>query len=61
LSRVPKEDIPEDLLNQYDSIMRRLAWVENHASVPSDDEARLLVTAIEDLSALLEDAIGPRL
>ena len=55
LSRVPREDIPEELVRLYDSIMRNLAWVENNLSPPSDDDARLLVTEIEDLSALLED------
>lgn len=58
LSRVPRIDIPEDLLPQYDSIMRDLTWVENNSPVPSDDEARLLVTRLEDLSTLLQEAAG---
>jgi hypothetical protein len=55
LSRVPRTDIPEELLPQYDSVMSDLTWVENSSSAPSDDEARLLVTRLEDLSMLLEE------
>jgi hypothetical protein len=58
LSRVPRKDIPEELLNQYDSIMDGLKWIEGNSPAPSEDEASMLATALEDLTSLLHDEVG---
>lgn len=58
LSRVPRTDIPEELLNQYDSIMDGLKWIESNSPAPSEDEASMLATALEDLTTLLHDKVG---
>jgi hypothetical protein len=55
LSHIPRENIPEHLLNKYDSIMKKLEWTKGTSSPPSDDDANLLVRAIEDLTALLSE------
>jgi hypothetical protein len=55
MSVVPRKNIPSNLLGQYDSLMQRLEWIESGVAAPSDDEAQLLATAVEDLYAHLED------
>lgn len=54
---IQRENIPAPLLRQYDSLKKRLAWIESGAAAPSDDEARLIVTAIEDFYATLESEV----
>lgn len=58
LSRVPRTDIPEELLNQYDSIMNGLKWIEGNSSAPSEDEVRMVATELEDFTTLLHDYFG---
>jgi hypothetical protein len=38
-------------------LIDKLAWIKEQGTPPSEDEAMLIVTAIEDLSALLNDQI----
>lgn len=57
LIRIERQDIPERLLADYDSIVARFAWVENNSAPPSDDDAGMLGTAILDLSCRLEDEL----
>jgi hypothetical protein len=60
LSRIPRADIPSELLPKYDSVIQSLAWMQEGVLLPPDDAAPLLVTAIADLSALLDDEFRAR-
>lgn len=59
LMRVQREDIPNDLLlSCCRMILRRADSLGLKTKPPpSEDEAMLIVTAIEDLSTLLDDQI----
>jgi hypothetical protein len=57
LSRIPRADIPTALLPKYDSVIQSLVWMKEGVLLPPDDPAQLLVTAIADLSALLDDEL----
>jgi hypothetical protein len=59
ISCVSGTDIPSDLADRYESIMRALAWIREGSSPPSEDELQLLANRIEDMYALIDSSMSP--
>jgi hypothetical protein len=53
LSHVSSEHIPESLRQRFDQIMNQLAAIDSL----DEDDGMILATALEDLSALLDDEV----
>lgn len=53
--RVDRKDIPDRLVDDYDSIIFRLAWAREHEPPPDDEDSRRLANLIVDMSGSLDD------
>lgn len=57
LVRIESNDIPVEHRDLYERIMTDLAWIRDGSPPPSEDEATITATLLEDLSTRLDDEL----
>ncbi len=59
ISCVHGTDIPSELAERYESMMRSFSWIRDGSSPPSENDLQSLATVIEDMYALLDSSLSP--